>query len=156
MRVSKGVYLTIHSRVGTLIATHMLRGGRGQVIIEKEHYRGYIPGKDRESFHLAGKKLKDRFASYPRIEEFILAVKDQKRVNTTYNLSMIQRLFEDYAESDCICCMNDCFRFMCFSFSFIKGFMTTKAHVLVDIPLGMTRFAVLVGNVKRNMEEYRL
>jgi transposase len=156
VRVSKGVSLTIYSLVGKLIATHTLRSGRGHVIVEKEHYQGYVHQADRESYHLAGQKLKDRFSSYLRIDEFILAVKAQKRVNVTYNLSMIQRLFEDYADNDCVRCMDDCFRFRCFTFSFIKGFMTTKAHVMVDIPPGMTRFAVFSGEVKRSMKEYQL
>ena len=52
VRVSRGAYLVAYSKTGTPIATHLLSPGKGNVIIDRQHYRGYIHRKDRESkFH---------------------------------------------------------------------------------------------------------
>jgi len=159
VRVSKGTYLVVHSKVGKPVACHTLRAGRGHVVIDKEHYRGYIHHKDRESALLAGQKLKERFFTYEKIEAFLLAVKAQKGINSAYHLTMIQRLFEDYADGDCIRCMDECFRYNCFSSVFIKGFMSTRADLLLETPSGhrLEELGQFSGmDVKRPLEEYRL
>lgn len=160
VRVSRGVYLQVYSQVGKLIATHTLRAGRGQVVIDQEHYRGYIRKEDRESAFLAGQKLKERFADYKRIDQFLSAVKAQKRFNAGYHLSVIQRIFTDYADEDCLGAMEECFRYSCFSAHFVKGFLMHKAEVVLEAPVifpnlkGLNLFPK--AELKRSLEEYRL
>lgn len=158
VRVSRGVRLLVFSKVGKLIALHMLKAGKGHVILDKEHYRGYLPRKDRESFFLTQERLKERFGGYGRLEDFLSGAKAQKRVNADYNLYRISRLFEDYAEEDCISAMEESLRYHCFSYGFVRGYLTARARVRVD-RIGLIRLQELPGlgvNVKRSLMEYRL
>jgi transposase len=158
VRTSRGVRLLAFSKAGKLIATHDLKAGRGHVIIQKEHYRGYIRSKDRESFFITGERLKERFQSYERMEEFLLGAKAQKRINPDYNLYMIRRLFEDYADQDCVTAMKECFRYNCFSYAFVKGFLTAHAKVMVDLKPSARWHELLTfsADVKRDLKEYSL
>lgn len=158
VRTSQGVRLLAFSKAGKLIATHTLKAGRGHVIIQKEHYRGYIRSKDRESFFITGERLKERFQGYERMEDFLLGAKAQKRINPDYNLYMIRRLFEDYADQDCLTAMQESFRYNCFSYAFIKGFLTAHAKVMVDLKPSARwhELSVFSVDVKRDLREYTL
>lgn len=158
VRTSQGVRLLVFSKAGKLIALHTLKAGRGHVVIEKEHYRGYIRSKDRESFFITAERLKERFRTYGRMEDFLLAAKAQKRINPDYNLYMIQRLFEDYADPDCLSAMQECFRYNCFSHGFIKGFLSAHARVMVDLKPSARwhELSALSADVKRDLKEYSL
>jgi hypothetical protein len=158
VRTSQGIRLLAFSKAGKLIATHTLKAGRGHVIIQKEHYRGYIRSKDRESFFITAERLKERFQSYERMEEFLLGAKAQKRINPDYNLYMIRRLFEDYADQDCVMAMQECFRYNCFSYAFIKGFLTANARVMVDLKPSARwhELSLPPTELKRDLKEYSL
>ncbi len=54
----KGIYLHIYSKVNKLIAVHRLAAGKGKVIIDKSHYKGYNCKESRETFALSAEKLK--------------------------------------------------------------------------------------------------
>ena len=60
--VSKGTYFTALTKAGKPIARAYLESRWDRVVIDKEHYRGYIHRKDRESTFLEGQKLKERFS----------------------------------------------------------------------------------------------
>lgn len=107
---------------------------------------------------MTGEKLKERFRSYGRMEDFLLGTKAQKRINADYNLYMIRRLSEDYADQDCITAMDKYFRYNCFSYAFIKGFLTANARVMVDLkPSGRwDELFFSSPDVKRSLKEYRL
>jgi len=158
VKISKGVYVTIQSNTGKIIATHTLKAGRGQVIIDKEHYKGHIHNRDRESFFISAEKMKERFASYENIDRFLVAVKSQRAVNATYNLFMISRLFDDYPDMDCRFCMEECLHYRCFTLAFIKGYLMHKARIKTSfLPPSRQMHELFYGaNVKRNMEEYRI
>ena len=157
VRVSQGAYLLAYSKTGTPIARHILSPGKGNVVIDRQHYRGYVHRKDRESPYLAGQKLKDRFCRYDRIDDFLSGIKSQKRINSAYHLTLVGRVFDDYSDADCVRCMEECFRYGCFSSAFIKGFIMTQATVALDEPVHHRKdFWPLSGNVKRNLEEYRV
>lgn len=158
VRTSQGVRLLAFSKAGKLIATHTLKAGRGHVIIQKEHYRGYIRSKDRESFFITAERLKERFQSYERMEDFLLGAKAQKRINPDYNLYMIGRLFEDYADQDCVTAMQECFRYNCFSYAFIKGFLTANARIMVDLKPSARwhELSLPPTELKRDLKEYSL
>ncbi len=158
VRTSQGVRLLVFSKAGKLIATHTLKAGRGHVLIQKEHYQGHIRSKDRESFFITAERLKERFQSYERIEDFLLGAKAQKRINPNYNLSMIWRLFEDYADQDCLRAMEECFRYNCFSQAFVKGFLSAHARVMVDLKPSarFPELSLASAELKRDLKEYRL
>lgn len=157
VRVSKGYYLHVYSPANKLIATHVIKAGRGNVIINKEHYRGYRSGSDRASFAVVSQKLKERFSEYDRIEQFIDSVKVQKRINPAYHLSRIWEVFGDYADADCIRCMEECVNYNTFSFSFVKGFLMANAEVKLEVK-GLSLFLKGYKNiaVARDLREYRI
>lgn len=161
VRVSKGIYLNIYSQKNKLIATHRLSTGKGDVILDKEHYRGYRNTIDRDTFEFSAKKLRDRFASsYPALEEFIQSAKAQKRVSPAYNLQRIAGIFEHYHPEDCILTMDNCFTYNCFAANFVQGFITHNAKR--QAPVSVQRFlwvdqpAIPTQKVRRDLKEYRL
>jgi len=159
-RISKGVYVNIISNTGRIIAVHALSADKGQVIINKEHYRGHIQKSDRESFFISAEKMKERFTSYENIDKFLEAAKSQRAVNANYNLFMINRLFDDYSDTDCQFCMEECLHYDCFTFAFIKGYIAHRARVNTSI-LPPAHQLYEIGlfyktNVKRNLGEYRI
>jgi len=158
VRVSRGFKLLIFSQVGKLISVHNLRPGRGHVVIDKDHYRGYIRGQDRESFLVVSERLRERFRGYERVEEFLLGAKLQRKTNQNYNLSMIGRLFEDFSDDDCIRAMEESLRYKCFSYAFVKGFLSAHAKVMVEFnsSLSLKCFSSLGGELKRDLTEYRI
>lgn len=159
VRTSQGVRLLAFSKAGKLIATHTLKAGRGHVIIQKEHYRGYICSKDRESFLITAERLRERFQSYERMGDFLLGAKAQRRINPDYNLYKIRRLFEDYSDQDCVMAMQECFRYNCFSYAFIKGFLSAHARVMVDLKPSFQWHKLPLPpavELKRDLKEYRL
>ena len=160
VRISKGLYVTVQSNTGKIIATHALLSDKGQVIINKEHYRGHIQKSDRESFFISAEKMKERFASYENIDKFLEAAKSQRAVNANYNIFMISRLFDDYSDIDCQSCMEECLQYRCFTFAFVKGYIAHRAQMNIPV-LSPSRPLHEIGlfykaNVKRSMEEYRI
>jgi len=57
MRVSKGVYLHFYSQKNVLIAVHTLSSGKGEGIINEEHYKGYRVDIHRVTFDMSAQKL---------------------------------------------------------------------------------------------------
>lgn len=157
VKTVQGVYLAVYSQTGTSIARHLLSSGKGGVVIDRGHYHGYRSHRDRESVYLAGQKLKERFSAYARIDDFVCAVTTRKKTDSSYHLTLIGRLFNDYSDPDCIRCMEECFRYRCFSSAFIKGFITTRSKMRLDEPVHLrTNFGFLSHDVKRSLEEYRI
>ena len=74
VRVSKVYYLNIYSQSNKLIATHVTRVDKGNVVINKEHYKGYRSESDRRSLAVVSQKLTERFRDYHLIEKFIHSV----------------------------------------------------------------------------------
>lgn len=159
VRVSRGFRLMVYCEAGKLICTHILRPGRGHLVIDPEHYRGYIRNRDRESFLVVAERFRQRFTDYERIEDFLSGLKAQKQTNANYNIFMIWRLFEDFSESDCRRAMDECCRYNCFSYVFVKGFLSSNAKIVVDFKSSLSLrdlSAFLGGDVRRDLKEYRI
>jgi transposase len=159
VRVAKGVYVTIASNTGTTIAAHPLQSGKGHVTINRDHYKGHIHQRDRESFFVSAEKLRERFVAYERMDQFLGSLKSQRTVNVTYHLFMITRLFDDYPEADCRRCMEECLKYRCFTVAFIRGYLASRYMSVCVPPVspGLCKARISSGvNVKRSLEEYRL
>ena len=160
IKVSKGAYVTIASNAGKTIATHALAPGRGQVILNREHYRGHIHGRDRESFFISSEKMRERFAGYEGIHKFIGSVKSQGSINPVYHLFVINRMFEDYPDEDCLRCMEECMKYRCFTFAFIKGYLAHRCRIKTSFEPAarpLHEISILYGaNVKRSLKEYQI
>lgn len=154
LKVLYGTKLQIFSSKNKLIATHTICLSKGEVIIDKEHYKGYRNiGLD--TIAKSTSRLKTRFANYTRIDQFIQNVKVQKRINVSDHLQKIANLFEYYDDSDCIMAMEECFTLNIFNATIIKGFITHNAKVK-DEDMNLFNIYLPKGDVKRDLKEYKL
>ena len=157
VKIYKGVYLRVYSKVNKLIAEHRLVSGKGEVIIDKSHYKGYKSDSKKISFKLSSKKLKDRFSNYEKLKDFILCLKAQKDLNAAYHLSRIVEIFEDYSEQDCINCMEECLKYNKLSFYLVKGYLSDKAKIELKVREDLFKEIFYPkGEVKRSLKEYMI
>ncbi len=75
-----------------------------------------------------------------------------------YNISGIWRFFEDFSDQDCQRAMEECFRYNCFSYSFIREFLSSSANMMVDpkASFSLKEFSHLTVEVRRDLREYRI
>jgi hypothetical protein len=159
VRPRKGTTLELYSQKGKLIATHPLYSGKGETFVEKAHYRGYRKETEGQTFEMSAHRLKERFGtSWDRVEEFLTAIRAQKRLNPQHHLARMLAIFEHHNDEDCIQALQACFRYGCFSAPFVQGIMqaarpaTAPPMGLVEVP----RLRVPAPSVKRDLKEYRL
>ncbi len=154
LKVLYGTTIQIFSSKNKLIASHNISLSKGEVFINKEHYKGYrTEGFD--TFTKSASRLKTRFANYTKIEEFIQNVKVQKRINVSNHLYKIANLFEYYNDADCIMAMEECFTLNIFNSTVIKGFLTQIAKVKEE-DMNLLNVHLPKGDVKRDLKEYKL
>jgi transposase len=160
VRSRKGTSLEVYSQKGKLIATHPLCTGKGQVVLEKAHYRGYRKETDEENFQMSAHRLRERFsAQWPRLEEFLTSLKAQKRLNPMHHLAHILRILQHYSDQDCIQALEACFRYRCFSASFLQGVIRSAAPTEEAPPLALVevpRLRIPTPPIKRDLREYQL
>ncbi len=157
VKLYKGVYLQIYSKVNKLLAVHKLAPGKGMVIVDKSHYSGYRRKHDRESFFLTQARLQQRFSDYPRWNRFVSALKSQKRINPAYHFHQIRSIFNDYSKEDCIACMDQCLKYNVFNFHFVRSYLANKATVKLDVGgQSLSDLNYPKANVKRSLSEYSL
>jgi transposase len=159
VRVRKGTSLEIYSQNGTLVASHRLCTGKGHVVVEPAHYRGYRKQSDVEGFEMSAHRLRTRLdGRYPRLDEFFASLRAQKRFNPEHHLSRIMQIFAHYRDESCINAMDACFRYRCFSASFIQGIIGPEAaEPLSTIPIvEIPRLRLSTPPIKRDLKEYQL
>ena len=154
IRVLYGTVLQIFSSKNKLIASHNLSLGKGDVIIDKEHFAGYR-SQNTDSIAKSISRLTIRFGDYTNIHAFINNVKVQKRINPARHLQRIANLFEYYSDDDCIMAMEECFTLNVFNASVIKGFITAQAKIKEE-DINLFNVDIPKGDVKRSLKEYKL
>lgn len=154
IKVLYGTTLQIFSTKNKLIATHPISFSKGEVFIDKEHYKGYR-GDGVDTLAKSAARLKTRFANYTRITQFIENVKVQKRINVASHLQKIANLFEYYDDIDCIEAMEECFTLNMFNATIIKGIITQKAQPKEE-DINLFNCHLPKGDVKRSLKEYKL
>ncbi len=85
VRIIYGTTLNIYSNKGKLIAAHKLSLSKGELIIDKEHFRGYRE-TDRVPISASISRLTSRFSSYADIDRFIDNIRSQKRIDPARHL----------------------------------------------------------------------
>jgi len=154
LKVLYGTTLQIFSTKNKLIASHSISLSKGEVFINKEHYKGYrVDGFD--TLAKSSSRLQTRFANYTRINQFIQNVKVQKRINVSDHLHKIANLFEYYNDSDCIVAMEECFTLNMFNATIIKGFITKQAKIKSE-DINLFNVYLPKGDVKRDLKDYKL
>ncbi len=154
VKIAYGATLNIYSNRGQLIASHKLSFKKGEIIIDKDHFKGYR-NTDRVPISASILRLTARFESYANIDRFIGNVKSQKRIDPARHLYRIANLFEYYDDKDCLAAMEECFSLNLFSANIIKGFITKSSKPKTE-QLNLFNIKLPKGDVKRNLLEYRL
>ncbi len=149
-----GTTLQIYSYKGKLIAVHKLSLSGGELIVDKEHFRGYRE-TDRVPISASISRLTSRFSSYADIDRFIDNIRSQKRIDPARHLYRIANLFEYYDDKDCILSMDECFNLTLFNANIIKGFITKSSRPKTE-QLNLFHIKLPKGDVKRSLREYRL
>jgi hypothetical protein len=155
VKVQYGTTLQIFSAKNKLIASHTLSLKKGEVIINKEHYKNYRGDNSDNSIKTSVSRLVKRFKSYTQIHQFISNVKVQKRINPAYHLNKIVNLFEYYSDKDCILAMEEAFSFNVFNANFIKGYITNNTTPKKE-SVNLFNIDLPSGDVKRDPKEYKL
>lgn len=154
VRVLYGTTLQIYSSKNKLIATHTLHLGKGEVIIDKEHFMGYRTNQF-DSQVASINRLVKRFSNYTNIHKFIENIKVQKRINPSSHLYRIANLFEYYDDADCITAIEESFALNVYNYNIIKGHITSYKKPKQE-QLNLFNIELPKGDTKRDLGEYRL
>ncbi|MFP4487631.1 MAG: Mu transposase domain-containing protein [Campylobacterales bacterium] len=154
IRVVYGTTLQIYSSKNKLIATHTLALGKGEVIINKEHFQGYRTNKF-DSQVASINRLVKRFENYTNIHKFIENIKVQKRINPSSHLYRIANLFEYYDDVDCITAMEESFTLNVYNYNIIKGHITSYKKPKQE-QLNLFNIELPQGNIKRDLGDYKI
>ncbi|WP_291490615.1 hypothetical protein [Desulfurella sp.] len=148
----KGLKLEVYSQAKKLIATHPIPLNKGNIIIDKSHYKSYS-NIQQNSFDSLKHKFLERFCEFNDKELFLDLIKSQKRLNPAYHLKHILSLFEYYDTKDCICVMQECIKYHIFNYHFAKSELQ-RYSLKTDALSEVKSFAVTSKNVKRSLKEY--
>ena len=91
IKVSKGYTLEIYSPNHTLLATHPISLEKGQIIMNKEHYKNH--SIERGNFNRMAELFREQF---PDDLWLIDRLKEQKRINPAYHITRIMELAKFY------------------------------------------------------------
>ncbi|MCI4407398.1 MAG: IS21 family transposase [Sulfuricurvum sp.] len=154
IRIVYGTTLQIYSSQNKLIASHALCLGKGEVIINPEHFKGYRTDAY-DTLTMSVSRLTKRFANYSNIHHFIENIKVQKRIHPARHLYKIANLFEYYDDKECVIAMEECFTLNTYSFAIIKGTITHQSKPKKE-QLNLFNITLPTGNIKRDLGDYQL
>lgn len=149
-----GTTLQVFSLKNRLIASHTLSLKKGEVIIDKAHFKGYR-NDNTPALATSVATLCKRFAHYTNINRFIESTKAQKRINPGYHLHKMVGLFEYYSDTECIAAMEECFTYNTFNATVIKGYLSSIEVKEESLP-NLFHVALPKGDVKRPLETYKI
>ena len=153
IKVVYGNTLQIYSSKNNLIATHILSLGKKEIIINKDHFKGYR--KTNTTISVTISRLVKRFHNYINIHKFISNVKVQKRIDPATHLLKIANLFEYYDDEDCILAMDECFTLNIFNANIIKGCITNNTTPKRET-INLLNIDLPKGDIKRDLGDYKL
>lgn len=152
VKVLYGTTLQIFSMRNKLIASHQLSLKKGEVILNKEHFKGYR-AEGTSNIAVSVSALVKRFAHYTNIHTFITNVKVQKRINPGHHLHKIVALFEYYSDEECIAAMEECFTYNVFNATVVKGYISALPPKEEPLP-NLFNLDLPKGDVKRELGAY--
>lgn len=154
VRCYKGIKLQVYSQQGKLISEHEISKGKGEVILNKSHYKNYKDIEERQSFDSLRHEFLKRFSDFEEKEVFLNMLKGQKRLNPSYHLKQIIKIFEYYSKEDCIEILRSCIKYNVFSYHFVKGLIQKCA--LKREPIILNGIKYPEKDVKRSLKEYKI
>lgn len=155
---SRGTSLMIYSENNKLIAEHSIVSGKGNIIIDKSHYKSKRFDQN-SSYDRLSDSFRKRFPFYNNGERFLQELKNQKKINPRYHLCRILEIFDYYDDEACISVLEEGLKYKRYHSNFIKGLISANAGKacrfntlakvdLSDFPTGK--------DCKRELKEYRL
>ncbi len=158
IKSKKGLELEIYSQSRRLIAKHKLSLKKGEIIIDKSHYKSksYNESSNYEKLSLL---FMERFYNYEKSEEFLLKLKNEKRLNERYHLSKILDVLSYYDDAQCISVLNECLRYNNYSYRFIMSLLSLSEFRSDNIEHSRDNSVIMIDkskNIKRNLEEYKI
>jgi len=149
----QGAYLKVYSQKAKLIATHRLSSGRGQIIINPEHYEG-----------LKRKKIKDKdllmkmfCQSFPDKAAFAERLVAANRMNAAYHLFRILDSLKYYSKEEVESAISKSTELNCYSANIVTGILRAGSQVKMEdaVSLGIRKNIPQV-DISRNLSEYNL
>jgi len=154
IRSYKGLKLQIFSNKKQLIAEHNMSIGKGNVILDKSHYKNYNNTDKQNSFESFKFRFLEKFSDYKNKDIFLEYLKKQKGINPAYHLKQIISIFEYYDTIDCISVMEECINYNTFNYRIVKGLL--QQHNLKKDSISFVKIQLPSKDVKRPLLEYSL
>jgi transposase len=156
VRVSKGYYLEVYSSQNAIIATHILATTKGNVIINKAHYKNHKI--ERGNWDRLSQLFLQHFDQH---DWFLDKLKTQKRINPGYHLTRIMDMTQFFQREDMMQAFNACRAYNVFNWVFVKGFLEQNAKIQFSLQVDTTRTTDTVSelsrhSIKRPLAEYQL
>jgi len=131
---------------------------RGEIIIDKSHYKSksYNESSNYEKLSLL---FMERFSGYERNKDFLINLKNQKRIEPRYHLSKILDVLSYYDDAQCISVLNECLRYNNYSYRFIMSLLSLSEFRSDNIEHSRDNSVIMSDkskNIKRNLEEYKI
>lgn len=154
LRISKGNKLLIYSNKNILIAEHDISLQKKQVIINQEHYKNYRSEKGNLQ-----RVTEDFLAIFPNDEWFLEKLKQQKKINSAYNLTRIIEYSKYYSISDLSNSFVYCNDFNTFNHKIIYRYLQVKCNEIEILPLPINPNvlnAIESQDIKRSLSDYKI
>jgi transposase len=152
VRCYKGLKLQVYSQGKRLIAEHEVSTSKGDVIINKAHYKNFNT-EEQKSFDSLKKRYIEKFSEFEDRTLFLERLKSQKKVNPSYHLKQILYIFEYYSNPYCIKVMKNCIKYNTFSYHFVKSLI--QEYSIKEDVLNTVEIEIPSVDVKRPLLEYK-
>ncbi|WP_041437934.1 Mu transposase domain-containing protein [Thermodesulfobium narugense] len=150
----KGIKLYIYSQTKKLIAEHTIPKNKGNIVINKSHYKNYNNMVEESSFDSLSHRFLEHFSMFNDKDLFLDRIKNKKGLNPKYHLRHILSLFGYYDTLSCISVMQECIKYDIFNYHFVKGELQKYSLKEDSLSLTIKTTQIPSKNVKRSLQEY--
>ncbi|WP_041437873.1 Mu transposase domain-containing protein [Thermodesulfobium narugense] len=150
----KGIKLYIYSQTKKLIAEHTIPKNKGNIVINKSHYKNYNNMVEESSFDSLSHRFLEHFSMFNDKDLFLDRIKNKKGLNPKYHLRHILSLFGHYDTLSCISVMQECIKYDIFNYHFVKGELQKYSLKEDSLSLTIKTTQIPSKNVKRSLQEY--
>ena len=154
LKVSQGYKLQIYSSSNKFICEHNLAIGKGNLIINEEHYKNHRA--ERGNWEISSQIF---IKSFPEKSWFLDKIKAQKRINPSYHLSRILELIKYYRKEDMETAMHACQEYNVYTNVFLRAYLENhcKIEEIIPIPIESNILKKYENpDIKRSLAEYKI
>lgn len=153
LRVSRGYLLEIYSSTEILIAVHRISLVKGEIIIDRSHYKNH--SAERGNWDRLANEFREKF---PGHQWFMDKLKVQKRINPGYHLTQIIALSKFYEDIDIQKAFEETARYNMYSHTLVKAYLEKNAKPCaqkVSVP-SSKNITESEQDIKRPLDQYKL